>query len=578
MAEARALPPVWLMGLGFLPLGVTGTVMLLTIPTLLASNHVPEPQIAGVTAIGLIPGFCSFVLVAAAGLAVQPADLRRRLRCRGGALHLRRPDVTDLSRPALMAAVCQQHGYRPLRGGGGRLVRSLTRKEDGAALGAWFTVANLGGGGFVAGIAIYLLRDPPYVAGAGVIGLLAVAALPLFFWVPCPPADGRLAGESFRDFARDVLAILRKSSVLWTLLLFLAPAASFALTNTLSGMGRDFHTPEKLVGLIGGAGVLAAGIVGSLLVPRISRGAARGRSICSWAVSAPCSAPPWFSCPIRPRPSAWRCSARTSFRPPLSGGEPDRATLGGSEQPAGGNPVRPLNAASSLPLTYMQVIDGQAYGIGGVNGSYLADAGISGGVCLILALTLADLPPPAAGDPSRRRTARLAFNTIAARVPRHRRRPEIVVRIVDRLHPRLARADAEERRRRGGAVGQVVGVGPPGREAGAGAGGFRRVRRSRRSGPARRTAHRRTRPPARASGAGRNRRRVQGHLVHPELAQAHGLGRAGRRSADEPLRADRMDHGLGIAELQRDLGGVADLSPLRHASARASWAMVLAVG
>ena len=52
-SEAGRLPPVWVRGLGFLPLGVFVSLMLLTTPTLLASNHTPEPTIALVTAAGL---------------------------------------------------------------------------------------------------------------------------------------------------------------------------------------------------------------------------------------------------------------------------------------------------------------------------------------------------------------------------------------------------------------------------------------------------------------------------------------------------------------------------------------------
>jgi len=36
--------------------------------------------------------------------------------------------------------------------------------------------------------------------------------------------------------------------VLWTLLLFLAPAAAFSLTNILGGLGRDFATSEPWSG------------------------------------------------------------------------------------------------------------------------------------------------------------------------------------------------------------------------------------------------------------------------------------------------------------------------------------------
>ncbi len=46
-----------------------------------------------------------------------------------------------------------------------------------------------------------------------------------------------------------------------------------------------------------------------------------------------------------------------------------------------------LTAAGSLPLAYMQAIDGHFYGfLGGVNGSFLADAAVSAAGCVVLGL------------------------------------------------------------------------------------------------------------------------------------------------------------------------------------------------
>ena len=45
-----------------------------------------------------------------------------------------------------------------------------------------------------------------------------------------------------------------------------------------------------------------------------------------------------------------------------------------------------LSAATMVPLTYMQAIDGNAYGIGGLAGSYLADGLLSFGASAALAL------------------------------------------------------------------------------------------------------------------------------------------------------------------------------------------------
>jgi len=387
---ARKLPPIWLMGLGFLPLGASGSLTLITIPTLLAANHVPEAQIAGVTGAALLPGFVSFllgplldwrfsrrfyaILMSVLGAATQFASL----------LCLR--DLPLLTAMLFVSGMCIGLCVSAVGGWFG----NLTPTEQKGPLGAWFTVTNLGVGGLVAAVAIVTLRELPFAVGAGLLCLTIVAAIPLFLWVECPPADQRLASESFVAFARDVLALLRRPSVLWTLLIFLAPCASFALTNTLSGLGADFHTPESLVGLLGGLGISIAGVVGSLAIPILAR----------------------F---VAPRPlylmvgglgAAFTLTLIVLARSPTTFGV---AMLGenvfqaasfsvgnmivlrtiGHDNPLAATQFGLLTSAGSLPLMYMQIVDGHAYGaMGGVNGSLLADAGVSGLACVALALVL----------------------------------------------------------------------------------------------------------------------------------------------------------------------------------------------
>ena len=60
----------------------------------------------------------------------------------------------------------------------------------------------------------------------------------------------------------------------------------------------------------------------------------------------------------------------------------------GHDNPLAATQFGLLTGATVLPLSYMQAIDGGAYGLGGVSGSYLADALISGGACALLALVL----------------------------------------------------------------------------------------------------------------------------------------------------------------------------------------------
>jgi PAT family beta-lactamase induction signal transducer AmpG len=390
LRAGRKLPPIWVMGLGFLPLGASGSLTLITTPELLAANHVPEAQIAAITGISLIPGFIGFLL--------GPL-LDWRFSRRAYAIVF-----------SVLGAVCQFASMLFLRDLGlltallfasslfiglcvsavGGWFGNLTPTQQKGALGAWFTVTNLGAGGLVAAVAITALRGLPYALGSGLLCLTIVGAIPLYLWVVCPPADGRLASESFTAFARDVLALLRRPSVLWTLLIFLAPCASFALTNTLGGLGRDFHASEALVGLVGGLGISIAGVVGSLAIPVLVR----------------------F---VPPRPlyllvgsfgAAFTLLLTASSQTPLTFGI---AMLGenvfqaasfsvgnaivlrtiGHDNPLAATQFGLLTSASALPLAYMQFIDGHAYGsLGGVNGSFLADAGFSGAACVALALIL----------------------------------------------------------------------------------------------------------------------------------------------------------------------------------------------
>ncbi len=387
MATHRPLPPIWVMGLGFFPLGASGSVTLITVPQLLAANHVPEQQIAGMTAIVLIPGFLSFVLAPlldwrfsrktyavlftvvaaicqfAALLAVRNLSLMTTLLF-----------IEGLAICMCVAAVGGWFG-------------NLAKTEQKGSLGSWFTVANLGAGGVVATIAIYLLRDLPYVLGDGLLALTILLALPLYLWVDCPPADGRLASESFRAFARDVLALLRKPSVLWTLLLFLAPCASFALTNLLGGLGRDFHTPENLVGLIGGVGVSIAGVCGSLVVmPLAKRIEPRTLYLLVGGVGALFTTVLVF---LARSPVTYALSSlgENGFQA-AAFAVSYAITLRtiGHDNPLAATQFGLLTAAGSLPLAYMQAIDGHFYGFGGASGSYLADALVSGGGCVALAL------------------------------------------------------------------------------------------------------------------------------------------------------------------------------------------------
>ena len=388
MQTHRPLPPTWVMGLGFFPLGAAGSLTLITVPQMMAANHVPEQQIAGVTAIALMPGFLSFLLsplldwrlsrrTYAIGFSVLGAiaQFLALLFIHNVPILIAMLLITGFSISFVVSAVGGWFG-------------NSTQAEQKGSLGAWFTVANLGAGGVVATVAIYLLRGLPYALGAGLISLTIVLALPLYLYVECPPADRRLASESFKAFARDVAALLKRPSVLWTLLLFVAPCASFALTNLIGGLGRDFHTAETMVGFIGGVGVSVAGIIGSLAVPPLARRIEpRALYLLIGMVGAGFTV---ILIGLARTPATYAlASLGENIFQAASFSVSYAITLRtiGQNNPLAATQFGLLTAAGSLPLAYMQAIDGHFYGfLGGVNGSFAADAAISAAGCAVLGL------------------------------------------------------------------------------------------------------------------------------------------------------------------------------------------------
>ena len=92
-----------------------------------------------------------------------------------------------------------------------------------------------------------------------------------FVLVPAPGPDKRLAGESFAQFNRDVIALLKRREVVMVLLLFLSPCSSFVLPNLMGGLGADFHASARAVSFWGGVGAFIPGLLGCFVFPLIAR-------------------------------------------------------------------------------------------------------------------------------------------------------------------------------------------------------------------------------------------------------------------------------------------------------------------
>jgi MFS transporter, PAT family, beta-lactamase induction signal transducer AmpG len=239
----------------------------------------------------------------------------------------------------------------------------------------------------------------PLWLAAGVLGALVFLPATIFLFIPAPGPDRWLAGESFAQFSREIFALLRRREVLITLLLFITPCGSFALTNLLGGVGNDFNASPRTVSLAGGAGAIVPGILGCVLFPFLAK-----RMPLRFLYLANGILGGLFTLSLLVLPRApW------SFTLALLGEFLFQAisytgtvalcfeTIG-QNNPLAATTFTFLIAATNVPVAYMLYLDGRAYGFGGVRGSFAADAIISIVVCVLIGWLLSRLQGDAFGS------------------------------------------------------------------------------------------------------------------------------------------------------------------------------------
>jgi PAT family beta-lactamase induction signal transducer AmpG len=368
---------------------VNGALLLITMPQLLAAEHTPAGRIAAITSMALAPGFVSFLLAPLLDWGLSRRawavifTLATGLGSTAAFLFVRSLDLL----PWLFFA--SNLGAYLVSAACGGWFGDLVGRDGQGKLGSWLAAVNIASGGLAATVAIPVFRGLPAPVGAIALGGLCLLALPVFLGTPCPRADGRLAHGGFTAFARDVGRIIKRPIVLWTLLLFVSPATAFALTNSLSGFAAEFHTHEALAGLLGGTGVTLAGIVGSLIVPRLGVGfRPRALYIILGLLGAGFSVS-LIGLPRTPAMFAAALLGENLFQAAAFAVSNLIAlnTLG-EDNPLAATQFGLLFAASSIPLTYMQMIDGAAFASHGLNGGLFVDGAFTALSCLALALAL----------------------------------------------------------------------------------------------------------------------------------------------------------------------------------------------
>ena len=386
----RRLPPVWLLGLSTFTNGSFAGIFFVTVPQLLAARGVPEVRIAQVTSIALIPGVFAFLLA-------PILDLRFSRRSYAVALALLQATLIAVALDSLgdlalvtgclLVSNIAFNLFTPAVAGwfGGVVGRS-----DEPRLGSWLAAGSVTGFGLMSAIAISLLRGLPY--RAGIAAVIAIALLPtlVFPFVPSPRPAALPVGERFGALAQGLRDVVANRHVTRLMLLFALPTATFALTNTLGGLGRDFGASERFVGLIGGLGATAGGVFGALFAPVLGR---RFSLLALYIAIGAAGAGFTFCLSLSSRTPALFALAMVGeniFQSAAFAVVNALALLSlGKANPFAATQFALLVASVSVPLTYMQFIDGCAYGWNGVGGTFLADAGFGAAACVLMAALFA---------------------------------------------------------------------------------------------------------------------------------------------------------------------------------------------
>jgi PAT family beta-lactamase induction signal transducer AmpG len=376
------------MGLTNATFGMMGALSVITVPQMMAAQGVPGGQIAALTATITMP-----VILVALLSPVLDVRFSRRAYAIVTALvtaacvmfaTLHRTDVHAIE-IAMFIGFAAASLYQGAVGG---WMGSLIDHEDDAALGVWFSVANIGAGGLAVVLGGELLRLSAWAAALA-LGALLLAPLLLFLRIPAPGPDRRLASESFGSFASDIGTLLQQRSVVTALLMFALPSASFALTNVLSGIGADFHASERVVSLAGGIGSSLAAVAGSLAVLVFARRMPLRMLYLTIGVVGAGFTLVLLALPRGPVAYAVAITGENLFQSLAFA----TANAIAFETMGPGNPLAAtlftvLTAVSNLPILYMGYIDGAAYTRHHIAGAFLIDALLGLTMCALLLTTL----------------------------------------------------------------------------------------------------------------------------------------------------------------------------------------------
>lgn len=377
--------PIWLLGLANLPVGLIFGLGLMVVPEVLAARRVPETTIADITTLALIGNLVFFLI--APILDVHFSRRTYAIAMSSAATILTFVAVLSVANSGLLG-ICLFLGMLAANlntSALGGWFGSVLPEEQDASLGAWFAVASFGGFGLASMIGIELIHHAPLLLAATVLAAMNFFPLAIILSTNGPADERSRLTESFARFGRELAELVRRSEVRWLCLLLVLPCTSFALTNTLGGLGGDYRASERLIAMIGGVGVTTAGILGSLSVPVLGRRASLLTIYLGIGIVGGLSTLSLLVLPHTPAIYTVGFVAQNVWQSAgLAAGTALILSSIGKNNALASTQFAILNAALATPLIYMQWIDGHAYGSWGLTALYLTDGGLDLASCLLM--------------------------------------------------------------------------------------------------------------------------------------------------------------------------------------------------
>jgi PAT family beta-lactamase induction signal transducer AmpG len=364
---------VWLMGFINSTYGFAYSVVLVTVPQLLAARGIAEPVIASLTALALIVSLASFVFAPVLDTMISRRSWSIALAITVAALTflvLRLPAESPLLAPILATDALVLSLFNAAIGG---WLSAALPRGSGDSIGTWFTIGNSFGFGLGAISQFWIMSHLAGPLGAATIAAATLVPLAIMPFLPTPSKSRRAVQESFGNLARDLGHLVRQPVVLRILLMFILPCAAFTLTNAFGGMGRDFHASETLVGVANGLGATAIGFLASLAArlllkrlpaPLIYLGIGAVGAAFTLSLLALSRTPATYLIAVVGENVA-QSIAQVSQNAIVF-----RSIREGS--PLASSQFGLLSTALVVPYAYMQMLDGYGYKLaGGVKGSFL---------------------------------------------------------------------------------------------------------------------------------------------------------------------------------------------------------------